>query len=102
MSNKAYDSVSAAIASARGSVPQESVTDTQKRPLPELPTIPTTPSKIELKYKYEGLAEDGRPVETIVLDNIPRMAKDRVLVIAYSPTLKKEIASMVVPRIGEE
>lgn len=110
MTDKGFDSPEDALAAIGVGAPKR-VTNTQtntqkqdvtKSALPPVPSTEDVQERIELKYKFVGTGPDGRPVETIILDNIPRMAKDKVLAIAWSPSLKKEITSMVVPKIETE
>jgi len=102
MSGKGFDSAKDALAAIGVGSPSSSVTVTQ--PMQDvvhqpIPSVEDVQEEIKLTYKYVGTGPDGRPLETIILDDVPRMGKTKVLAIAWSPSLKKEVCSMVVPKI---
>lgn len=69
-----------------------------KKQVPQVPKLDPKDLKVELEYKYTGLGEDGRPVETIVLDDLTD-DKKTCIVVAWSPSLKKKIQSRTVAKL---
>lgn len=70
------------------------------QPLAPVPVTPASVPDVPLKlvYKYEGTI-NGRPVETILLDDVEGLPKTKMLAIAWDPANRKQLQVQKVSKL---